>query len=126
MNESIKNLTIHQLTAREASEVMDAIQNGWRIHAIDILMDGRTELPSPLIFAATGTDYDSFPLDMPPDDLPALYEQVEQANPFLSKSVRAMIVRAQDAMRAIQEKALENIAKGGIPAATAANEAATA
>lgn len=123
MNTTTKILHVHQLTAREAAQVMDDIQNGWRPHAIDILMDGQSELPSPLIFAATGTDYDSFPLDISPDDLPSLYEQVEQANPFLSKSVRAKVVRALDVMKALQEKALERIINGDKKTAT---EAATA
>ena len=98
-------LTVRQLTVREAADLLDSLATGWKVHAIDILMDGREPgLPSPLIFAATGTDYDSFPLDIPPDDLPGLYDQVEAANPFLTATLTRRLERvASEAEKLAQE-----------------------
>lgn len=87
-----KSLPVRQLTAREAADFLDSIRGGFRIHAIDILMDGHP-VPSPLVFAATGTDYDSFPLDIPPDDLPALFDEVQRQNPFLTSAAKKQMER---------------------------------
>lgn len=87
-------LTVRQLTVREAADLLDSLATGWKFHAIDILMDGREPgIPSPLVFAATGTDYDSFPLDIPPDDLPALYDEVARQNPFLTATLLSRLER---------------------------------
>lgn len=88
----IKSLPVRQLTAREAADFLDSIRGGFRVHAIDILMDGHA-VPSPLVFAATGTDYDSFPLDIPPDDLPRLLDEVQRLNPFLTEAAKKQIER---------------------------------
>lgn len=95
-----KTLDVRQLTAREAADFLDSIRGGFRIHAIDILMDGH-EVPSPLVFAATGTDYDTFPLDIPPDDLPALFDEVAKLNPFLTRAARKQIDRQVAALEKI-------------------------
>ena len=87
-----KSLLVRQLTAREAADFLDSIRGGFRIHAIDILMDGHP-VPSPLVFAATDTDYDSFPLDIPPDDLPALFDEVQRQNPFLTSAAKRQMER---------------------------------
>lgn len=90
-------LLVHQLTVREAADLMDDLAGGWQAHAIDVLMADRAPvLPSPLIFKATGTDYDSFPLDIPPDDLPALYDRVEALNPFLTATLKRRLERVAD------------------------------
>lgn len=98
-----KTLDVRQLTAREAADFLDSIRGGFRIHAIDILMDGH-EVPSPLVFAATGTDYDTFPLDIPPDDLPALFDEVARLNPFLTRAARKQIDRQVAALEKIAEE----------------------
>lgn len=98
MSEPIKKtLTVRQLTAGEAAEFLDSIREGIRVHAIDILMDG-SEIPSALVFAATGTTYETFPLDIPPDDLPALYEEVGRLNPFMVKAAKRQIDRQIEAL----------------------------
>lgn len=94
------SLTVRQLTAREAADFLDSLREGIRIHAIDILMDG-SEIPSALVFAATGTDYDSFPLDLAPDDLPRLYEEVGRLNPFLVAAAGRQIRRQVEALNEI-------------------------
>lgn len=88
-----KSLTVRQLTVREAADLFDRLAGEWRMHAIDVLMDGRTMIPSPLVFAATGTDWDTFPTDIPPDDLPRLYEEVEAQNPFLTATLTERLER---------------------------------
>lgn len=98
-----KSLPVRQLTAREAADFLDSIRGGFRIHAIDILMDGH-EVPSPLVFAATGTDYDTFPLDIPPDDLPALFDEVARLNPFTTRAARRQIERQIAALDKIAEE----------------------
>lgn len=98
-----KTLDVRQLTAREAADFLDSIRGGFRIHAIDILMDGH-EVPSPLVFAATGTDYDTFPLDIPPDDLPALFDEVARLNPFLTRAANRQIERQVAALEKIAEE----------------------
>lgn len=98
-----KTLDVRQLTAREAADFLDSIRGGFRIHAIDILMDGH-EVPSPLVFAATGTDYDTFPLDIPPDDLPALFDEVAKLNPFTTRAARRQIERQVAALEKIAEE----------------------
>lgn len=98
-----KTLDVRQLTAREAADFLDSIRGGFRIHAIDILMDGH-EVPSPLVFAATGTDYDTFPLDIPPDDLPALFDEVARLNPFTTRAARRQIERQIAALDKIAEE----------------------
>lgn len=105
----IKSLPVRQLTAREAADFLDSIRGGFRIHAIDILMDGHS-VPSPLVFAATGTDYDSFPLDVPPDDLPRLLDEVQRLNPFLVEAAKKQIERqvaALDKMAAELDKLIK-------------------
>ncbi len=100
MSETIqiqKTLTVRQLTAGEAAEFLDSIREGIRVHAIDILMDG-SEIPSALVFAATDTTYETFPLDIPPDDLPALYEEVGRLNPFLARAAKRQIDRQVEAL----------------------------
>lgn len=94
------SLTVRQLTAREAADFLDSLREGIRIHAIDILMDG-SEIPSALVFKATGTDYDSFPLDLAPDDLPRLYEEVGRLNPFLVAAAGRQIRRQVEALNEI-------------------------
>ena len=113
-------LAVRQLTVREAADLLDSLATGWKVHAIDILMDGREPgIPSPLVFMATGTDYDSFPLDIPPDDLPALYEEVERQNPFLTATLKSRLERvAAEAERLAAE--LENLQAGLEEAARAA------
>lgn len=98
-----KSLPVRQLTAREAADFLDSIRGGFRIHAIDILMDGH-EVPSPLVFAATGTDYDTFPLDIPPDDLPALFDEVARLNPFTTRAAKRQIERQIAALDKIAEE----------------------
>lgn len=98
-----KTLDVRQLTAREAADFLDSIRGGFRIHAIDILMDGH-EVPSPLVFAATGTDYDTFPLDIPPDDLPALFDEVAKLNPFTTRAAKRQIERQIAALDKIAEE----------------------
>ena len=98
-----KTLPVRQLTAREAADFLDGIRGGFRIHAIDILMDGH-EVPSPLVFAATGTDYDTFPLDIPPDDLPALFDEVAKLNPFTTRAAKRQIERQIAALDKIFEE----------------------
>lgn len=88
----IKSLPVRQLTAREAADFLDSIRGGFRIHAIDILMDGHP-VPSPLVFAATDTTYETFPLDIPPDDLPALFDEVQRQNPFLTSAAKRQMER---------------------------------
>ena len=101
-----KTLEVRQLNVREAADLMDALfspdGSGFREHAIDKLMAGQTEIPSALVFAATGTTYDTFPLDIPPDDLPALFDEVAKLNPFLTRAARKQID--------LQVAALEKIA----------------
>lgn len=93
MSEPItKTLPVRQLTAREAADFLDSIRGGIRIHAIDILMDGHP-VPSPLVFAATDTTYETFPLDIPPDDLPALFDEVQRQNPFLTSAAKKQMER---------------------------------
>lgn len=87
-----KSLPVRQLTAREAADFLDSIRGGIRIHAIDILMDGHP-VPSPLVFAATGTTYETFPLDIPPDDLPVLLDEVQRQNPFLTSAAKKQMER---------------------------------
>lgn len=94
---SFKSLPVRQLTAREAADFLDSIRGGFRIHAIDILMDGHP-VPSPLVFAATGTDYDTFPLDIPPDDLPRLLDEVQRLNPFLTETAKRQMERQVEAL----------------------------
>lgn len=108
-----KTLDVRQLTAREAADFLDSIRGGFRIHAIDILMDGH-EVPSPLVFAATGTDYDTFPLDIPPDDLPALFDEVARLNPFTTRAAKRQIERQIAAL----DKIAEELAKMEPPATT--------
>ena len=98
-----KTLDVRQLTAREAADFLDSIRGGFRIHAIDILMDGH-EVPSPLVFAATGTDYDTFPLDIPPDDLPALFDEVARLNPFTTRAAKKQIERQIAALDKIADE----------------------
>lgn len=98
-----KTLDVRQLTAREAADFLDSIRGGFRIHAIDILMDGH-EVPSPLVFAATGTDYDTFPLDIPPDDLPALFDEVAKLNPFTTRAAKKQIERQIAALDKIADE----------------------
>ena len=92
-----KSLTVRQLTAGEAADFLDSLREGMRIHAIDILMDG-SDIPSALVFAATGTSYESFPLDIAPDDLPGLYEEVGRLNPFLVKAAKRQLDRQIEAL----------------------------
>lgn len=116
-----KSLTVRQLTVREAADLLDRLSGGWKLHAIDVLMDGRTMIPSPLVFAATGTDYDSFPLDIPPDDLPRLYQEVEAANPFLTATLIARLERvAQQAERAVAD--LDRLKEELLEEATSSDE----
>lgn len=98
-----KSLPVRQLTVREAADFLDSIRGGFRIHAIDILMDGH-EVPSPLVFAATGATYDTFPLDIPPDDLPALFDEVARLNPFLTRAAKRQIERQIAALDTIVEE----------------------
>lgn len=112
-----KTLDVRQLTAREAADFLDSIRGGFRIHAIDILMDGH-EVPSPLVFAATGTDYDTFPVDIPPDDLPALFDEVAKLNPFLTRAARKQIDRQVAALEKIAAELEAAQAKMESPATT--------
>ena len=98
-----KSLIMRQLTAREAADFLDGIRGGFRIHAIDILMDGH-EVPSPLVFAATGTTYETFPLDIPPDDLPALFDEVAKLNPFTTRAAKRQIERQIAALDKIADE----------------------
>ena len=86
-----KTLVVRQLDVREAADLMDELASGWKVHAIDILMDGQSDIPSPLVFKATGTSYESFPLDIDPDALPGLYEEVGMVNPFLAATIQRRI-----------------------------------
>lgn len=115
-----KTLDVRQLTAREAADFLDSIRGGFRIHAIDILMDGH-EVPSPLVFAATGTDYDTFPLDIPPDDLPALFDEVARLNPFTTRAARRQIERQIAAL----DKIAEELAKMETAPATTSDASAS-
>lgn len=115
-----KTLDVRQLTAREAADFLDSIRGGFRIHAIDILMDGH-EVPSPLVFAATGTDYDTFPLDIPPDDLPALFDEVAKLNPFTTRAARRQIERQIAAL----DKIAEELAKMETAPATTSDASAS-
>lgn len=114
-----KSLPVRQLTVREAADLFDRLADDWKLHAIDVLMDGRSMIPSPLIFAATGTDYDTFPTDIPPDDLPRLYQEVEAANPFLAETLSARL-------RRIAERAEESAAELRRVAETLKDEAPAA
>lgn len=110
MSEPIKkNLTVRQLTAGEAADFLDGLREGMRVHAIDILMDG-SDIPSALVFAATGTTYESFPLDIAPDDLPALYEEVGRLNPFLARAAKRQIERQIEALDKVAAE-IEELAK---------------
>lgn len=100
---------VHQLTVREAADLMDVLREGWKVHAIDVLMDGQTELPSPLIFAATHLTYDTFPLDLAPDDLPALYEEVAKHNPFLAATIKGRMAKEVAALETMGEELLQKM-----------------
>lgn len=110
MSEPIqKTLTVRQLTAGEAADFLDGLREGLRVHAIDILMDD-SDIPSALVFAATGTTYETFPLDIPPDDLPALYEEVGRLNPFLVRAAKRQIDRQIEALDKVAAE-IEDLAK---------------
>lgn len=124
----IKSLPVRQLTAREAADFLDSIRGGFRIHAIDILMDGHA-VPSPLVFAATGTDYDSFPLDIPPDDLPRLLDEVQRLNPFLTEAAKKQIERqvaALDKMAAELDKLIKTPGTASVGFASSLHSSASA
>lgn len=112
----IINLPVKQLNVREAADVMEEIQGGWRIHAIDIVMDGKSYIPSPMIFAVTDTDYESFPLELTPDQVEELYEKVEKANPFLSGSVRRKMESAMQMLQGVRAQAFQRIIEHNLAA----------
>ena len=100
-----KTLEVRQLNVREAADLMDALfspdGSGFREHAIDKLMAGQTEIPSALVFAATGTTYDTFPLDIPPEDLPRLYEEVGRLNPFSAATIKTRLEKMLAALESL-------------------------
>ena len=104
-----KTLSVHQLDVREAADLLDELASGWKVHAIDILMDGQSDIPSPLVFKATGTSYESFPLDIDPDALPGLYEEVGRVNPFLAATIQRRIEASVAALQKVSEDLIKQL-----------------
>ena len=104
-----KTLVVRQLDVREAADLMDELASGWKVHAIDILMDGQSDIPSPLVFKATGTSYESFPLDIDPDALPGLYEEVGRVNPFLAATIQRRIEASVAALQKVSEDLIKQL-----------------
>ena len=104
-----KTLSVHQLDVREAADLLDELANGWKVHAIDILMDGQSDIPSPLIFRSTRTSYESFPLDIDPDALPGLYEEVGRVNPFLAATIKKRMEASVAALQKVSEDLLKQL-----------------
>ena len=104
-----KTLSVHQLDVREAADLLDELANGWKVHAIDILMDGQSDIPSLLIFKATGTSFESFPLDISPDDLPGLYDEVGRVNPFLAATIKKRMEASVAALQKVSEDLLKQL-----------------
>lgn len=104
-----KTLVVRQLDVREAADLMDELASGWKVHAIDILMDGQSDIPSPLVFKATGTSYESFPLDIDPDALPGLYEEVGMVNPFLAATIQRRIEASVAALQKVSKDFIKQL-----------------
>lgn len=110
-----KTLVVRQLDVREAADLLDELANGWKVHAIDILMDGQSDIPSPLIFKATRTSYESFPLDIDPAALPGLYEEVGMVNPFLAATIKRRMEASVAALQRVSQDLLKQLQVEGRP-----------
>ena len=110
-----KKISVHELTVREAADLMQSLESGYKLHALDFIMDGQSEIPSPLVFAATGTAYDTFPLDISPDSLPGLYEEVARLNPFLAATIKMRMEASVAALQRVSQDLLKQLQVEGRP-----------